>query len=131
MTTGPELTLDHPAPFGNGKVVVIGSDIPGITTQILSAAFKRLDEVDTVIGPCTDGGYYLLGLKEPHLDVLRDIPWSSPSTLSVTRERIAELKVASDDLKPLDDVDEPKDFTVWNKISGKCQSDYGGLDAQK
>jgi len=46
------------------KVLIIGSDSPDITSSIINEAFTKLDIADVVIGPSTDGGYYLLGIKE-------------------------------------------------------------------
>eukprot|EP00188_Purpureofilum_apyrenoidigerum_P000247 Plantae.Rhodophyta-Purpureofilum_apyrenoidigerum.ctg10988.p1 GENE.Plantae.Rhodophyta-Purpureofilum_apyrenoidigerum.ctg10988~~Plantae.Rhodophyta-Purpureofilum_apyrenoidigerum.ctg10988.p1 ORF type:complete len:229 (-),score=44.67 Plantae.Rhodophyta-Purpureofilum_apyrenoidigerum.ctg10988:220-906(-) len=111
------------------KVVVIGSDIPGITADIIRQAFSHLDEVDVVLGPCDDGGYYLLASKSPCVGVFADIPWSCANTLAVTRQRIEELGLTSCDLQVLKDVDEPTEFDVWEQVSGISESHYQRLSA--
>ncbi len=69
---------------GAGRVLVVGSDCPGMTPDNVSRAVHELDGHDVVIGPAIDGGYYLLGLRRP-LDVLfESIDWSSPRVLEQT-----------------------------------------------
>ena len=51
---------------GASRVVVIGSDCLAITPDHIRLAFDALNQADVVIGPATDGGYYLLGMKQPH-----------------------------------------------------------------
>ena len=47
------------------KVIIIGSDLLDLSEDIIEEAYKKLDNNDAVIGPAEDGGYYLLGLKNP------------------------------------------------------------------
>jgi len=51
---------------GAGRVIILASDTPDLTAEIIKGAIAALGESDTVIGPCHDGGYYLLGMKELH-----------------------------------------------------------------
>jgi uncharacterized protein len=66
---------------GFDQVVVMDSDSPTLPPHIASYAFESLKNTDVVLGPCDDGGYYLIGLKQraPHL--LRDMPMSTPTVL--------------------------------------------------
>mmetsp|Transcript_9910 Transcript_9910/g.30292 ORF Transcript_9910/g.30292 Transcript_9910/m.30292 type:complete len:234 (-) Transcript_9910:1359-2060(-) len=109
------------------KVVVVGSDIPGIKVDTLRQAFRLLDDVDVVLGPCDDGGYYLLGSRSPCVGVFADIPWSCADTLKVTRQRIKELGLTSCDLNFLKDVDEPAEFDIWKEASGMSEQHYRRL----
>jgi uncharacterized protein len=100
------------AMFGHGckKVVIIGSDCPGISPAIIDNAFGMLDYTEAVIGPATDGGYYLLGLKQMHDDLFEKKSWSTSLLLN---ETIGELKARSIPfslLPELPDVDEEKDL---------------------
>ena len=52
------------------KIILIGSDTPDITGQIISQGFAELDKHDIIIGPSQDGGIYLIGMKEPHENLL-------------------------------------------------------------
>lgn len=71
-----------------GRVAIVSSDIPGIPQGSLRSAFAALaDGADVVLGPAFDGGYWLIALREPHDEVFREIPWSTPAVLAVTRQR--------------------------------------------
>ena len=98
--------------FGHGfqKVVIIGSDCPEISPALIDNAFGMLDYTDVVIGPATDGGYYLLGLKQMHDALFEKKSWSTSLILS---ETIGELNARSIPfllLPELSDVDEEKDL---------------------
>lgn len=73
---------------GFGKVVIIGTDLPGISTSLLADAFVELDMHDAVLGPARDGGYYLLGLRSMEASLFRNKSWSSSS---VAEETLADL----------------------------------------
>lgn len=74
---------------GYKKVVIIGSDCAEINEKTINKAFQQLKQNDVVIGPATDGGYYLLGMNQPILDLFIDKSWSTPKLIS---ETIACLK---------------------------------------
>ncbi len=96
---------------GFKKVVIIGSDCPEISTDLIDNAFGMLYCSDVVIGPATDGGYYLLGLKQMHDALFEKKSWSTSLLLN---ETIGELKTGSIPfslLPELSDVDEEKDMT--------------------
>lgn len=92
------------------KIVVIGADCIGLTSKILSDAFDGLDTSDVVIGPAEDGGYYLLGLKDPALAkaLLTGITWGSDRVLEETLGKATGLKVHR--LPRLFDVDMARDW---------------------
>ncbi|MCK6695026.1 MAG: TIGR04282 family arsenosugar biosynthesis glycosyltransferase, partial [Thermoanaerobaculia bacterium] len=58
---------------GAGKVVIIGCDCPDLNGVLLQEAFQRLNEADFVLGPATDGGYYLLGMRQLEPALFRGI----------------------------------------------------------
>ncbi len=101
---------------GRRRVVLIGSDCPGITEKVLSAAFSRLNDHDLVLGPATDGGYYLIGLTALYPELFHDLPWGTPRVLALTQTRAAGLCLRTALLKPLADIDRPEDLPVWEKI---------------
>ncbi len=98
--------LDH-----GGPALVVGTDIAALNREILIRAFQALDEVDLVLGPALDGGYYLLGLKRPAPALFRGMTWSTPQVLSRTRERAQDEGLAVMELEPLRDVDTAADLT--------------------
>lgn len=77
--------------FGSGsqQAIVIGSDHPTLPDQYLMQAFERLGEpsCSAVLGKASDGGYYLIGMKEL-LNCFRNIPWSTETVFSDTLEQL-------------------------------------------
>lgn len=98
---------------GRRPVVAVGSDCPGVTPTRLREAIDALPTSDLVIGPAVDGGYYLIGMKRPHLELFEDVPWSTGKVLETTRERIEELDLKAAFLTPQRDIDTPEDLFEW------------------
>lgn len=97
----------------HSKVIVIGSDCPDLSRAHLNEAFLALEQHAVVIGPATDGGYYLLGLRDQVApELFQDIEWGSEKVLQQTldRAKAAALSVAL--LGPLQDVDLPSDLEI-------------------
>jgi rSAM/selenodomain-associated transferase 1 len=97
---------------GYRRVVLIGSDCPLINPDHLAAAFDRLRNRAVVIGPAADGGYWLVGQQAPGVDLFTGIPWSKPSTMERTRERLREQSVEWEELELLRDVDTGDDLQL-------------------
>lgn len=78
---------------GFERVLIVGSDIPDLTNALLDEAFSSLEDRDTVIGPASDGGYYLIGFGRGGFlpEVFRNIPWG---TETVFRDTVAILSGA-------------------------------------
>ena len=64
--------------------IIIGTDCPAITTELLWHAFLSLGEKQVVIGPSRDGGYYLIGLRKEAPNLFRGIPWGGNDVLEKT-----------------------------------------------
>ncbi|WP_020569362.1 TIGR04282 family arsenosugar biosynthesis glycosyltransferase [Neolewinella persica] len=90
---------------GHRRVVIIGSDCPGIDTDYLQAAFAALDNDDVVIGPALDGGYTLLGMRSFLPSLFTDMAWSTEEVFPTTLARAAAAGKTVHELKPLSDVD--------------------------
>ncbi len=90
---------------GARRAVVMDSDSPTLPVEYLTLAFESLTEADVVLGPTRDGGYYLIGMKQPHPDLLRCVQMSTPHVLAETLAlaETANLKVTL--LPPWYDVD--------------------------
>lgn len=93
------------------QTVVIGSDSPTLPWEYVEQAFEWLQQRDCVLGPATDGGYYLVGLQNP-LPIFQDIHWSSPRVLRQTLDRISELTATLGILPPWYDVDTAEDLEL-------------------
>ena len=90
------------------SVCLINSDSPTLPRQILVSALSCLElEGDRVVlGPSQDGGYYLIGLKQPHPSLFDRIAWSTPDVLAQTIERAREIDLNVELLPPWYDVDD-------------------------
>ena len=95
----------------NKFVVIIGSDCPAITTDILNKTHQQLSNgKDAVLGPASDGGYYLIGLKKPNSSIFQDIVWGEANVAERTREKFADLGLDYVELEELSDIDTPEDY---------------------
>jgi uncharacterized protein len=100
---------------GAQRIVLVGSDIPGLSTTIMAEAFDRLHHSPVVLGPALDGGYYLIGVRadipSAHLaSLFADIPWSTAEVLLGTVHRMEAAGLTFTLLPLLRDVDEPLDL---------------------
>lgn len=96
--------------MGYQKILIIGTDCPGLTEEIILNAFEYLLGFDFIIGPSIDGGYYLLGMKEPNYFVFENMVWSNEQVLNRTIKKIKSKNKKFHLLKELKDIDEEKDF---------------------
>jgi rSAM/selenodomain-associated transferase 1 len=78
---------------GRAGAVAVDADSPSLPTAFLRRACARLlqGDVDVTVGPCEDGGYYLIGLRRPAPELFRSMPWSTPAVLGETLERVRRL----------------------------------------
>ena len=93
--------------------VVIGSDCPGLTPNVLRAARDTLREEAMVIGPASDGGYYLLGYREDARFAFEGMAWSTDTVFAETVCRFAERGIRPAVLPELDDIDTAADLERW------------------
>ncbi len=97
--------------------LLIGTDVPGLDATVLQAAAAALQKHDAVLVPALDGGYALIGLRQPQASLFDGMVWSTPSVMQHTRERLAAAGLRHVELAPLADIDEPHDLrhvpSVW------------------
>ena len=98
---------------GFERVVIIGSDCPGLSSKHINNAFAELNNVDVVIGPAKDGGYYLLGMKKLHSAIFNGKNWSTNSVYKETIKSFGELQLTFSQLEMLTDVDEVQDLPEY------------------
>ena len=98
---------------GAGRVVIIGTDCPGLSAELLRQAFAALATHDVVVGPADDGGYYLLGLRELQPALFENKDWSTATVLSATLADAARLGLRVAQLPTLHDVDSGRDLATW------------------
>lgn len=92
--------------------IVIGSDTPNITAQIVQQAITGLDTADVVIGPAHDGGYYLIGMKQLHEGLFEGISWSTEQVLEQTLDRARSAGLSAALLPVMRDIDTLEDLQV-------------------
>jgi len=93
-----------------GPTLVIGSDCPALTPEILRAAAGALAGADVVLIPAEDGGYVLIGARAPQPHLFSGIAWGTAAVMQDTRARIAALGLRAAVLDPLWDVDTDDDL---------------------
>ena len=100
--------------FRNGahSMVLIGTDSPSLPRCYVHQAFDLLADNDVVIGPATDGGYYLIGQSKTAHDVFDGIEWSSASVLKNTIEKLRGQNLKFGLLDPWYDVDTADDLQM-------------------
>lgn len=99
--------------MGFASVCLINSDSPTVPEKVFAEAVTILaqPEETLVLGPASDGGYYLVGLKKPHRALFEDIAWSTDRVLQQTVERAEEINLTVHFLTAWYDVDDRK--TLW------------------
>ena len=93
--------------------LLIGSDCPGITAPLLRAAAGALEDRRVVLGPANDGGYYLIGYREPVPFLFENMEWSTPKVLPETLSRLAARGHGPAILPELADIDTAEDLAQW------------------
>ncbi len=107
--------------FKNGyqNIIIIGSDLYDLQQEVLEKAFQLLQEKDAVIGPATDGGYYLLGMNQLFPEVFEDKEWGTSSVLEDTLKDLKEKNIglleAKNDVDYYSDIKDHKDFQQFFK----------------
>lgn len=97
------------------RAVIIGSDCPELSSDHLDEAFQALREKEVAIGPARDGGYYLLGLREPSPFLFEKMTWSTSQVFQETMERIKSRKKTVHVLPVLSDIDYASDWENYGR----------------
>ena len=94
------------------RVVLTGIDCPDLKVELMVDAFQALNKHDLVLGPATDGGYYLIGLNYLLSELFIGISLSTEKVLEQTKNISQKLELAIAYLPILSDIDRPEDLTV-------------------
>ena len=95
---------------GAEKAILIGSDIPSLPADHIYAAIDRLDHSDVILGPTTDGGFYLIGTGSLLPDVFPDLTWSTERVFEQATEGIQQHGLRLGLIPPWTDIDTPEDL---------------------
>lgn len=99
---------------GYKSICIIGSDCPGLSATIIAGAFDMLRETEIIIGPSSDGGYYLLGMHQLQRQFFLEKPWGTSRVFADTLKDIKALGMKYRLLPVLTDIDEEKDLRITN-----------------
>ena len=106
MCFAMEQAMDH-----YRQALLIGSDCVDLTTGDIDLALEKMNQgYDVVLGPASDGGYYLIGLTRLYRQLFMDIAWGTDAVLGKTRERVAQLRLQLYELPERHDIDRPEDL---------------------
>jgi rSAM/selenodomain-associated transferase 1 len=125
--------FDEAFAAGFSRVVVVGSDLPDLSSDHLRQALQALDDAPAVIGPAKDGGYWLLGLARPVRGVFDGIPWSTDRVFGLTLDRLRDAGITPALLPVLADVDEAADLPAgWREWAvGEASCEAKGLTERR
>jgi rSAM/selenodomain-associated transferase 1 len=105
---------------GYEKIVLIGSDLPTISVDIVSQTLQDLTNNECVIGPSKDGGYYLIALSKLYSELFEDLPWSSTEVLQKTIEILDEKSITYKLLPEFEDIDTYKElYSFYQELKDK------------
>lgn len=103
----------------SSRVLLTGTDSPQLSPVDLRRALLLLEQGnDVVMQPAFDGGYVMLGLREPHASLFQQIPWGTGRVAGLTRERCRRGGLALAELSPTWDVDRPEDLRYLRGVAG-------------
>jgi hypothetical protein len=114
--------LEESLAAGYQRAIIVGSDCPSITHDIVSRGGALLGKHDVVIGPALDGGYYLLGVKACRPELFSGIAWGTDAVFSQTQEKIQRLHLTCGLLPLLRDIDLLEDWEWY------CRQHRDGLN---
>lgn len=99
--------------------LLVGTDVPDASeADFRIAAGALAADADAVLGPATDGGYWLLGLRRHDPALFAAMPWGTQRVAAFTRERMAALGWRVVELAPRDDLDRPEDLARLRQRPG-------------
>lgn len=102
--------------------VVIGTDSPLLPVRILRTALGELRLCDAVLGPCPDGGYYLIGLRRLDTGLFRGIRWGTRFAFRDTLRNLFQRDFCCSVLEPVADVDRPRDIRRLARELAQCRA---------
>jgi rSAM/selenodomain-associated transferase 1 len=105
---------------GYTHVIIVGTDVPTLPLSVYQEAFTMLGRSDVVLGPALDGGYYLIGLKQPAEQLFTGVPWSTDQVLTVTQQQAKALGLSVELTTAWRDVDTIEDLQA---LITECRKD--------
>ncbi len=104
------------------NVILIGTDLWTLNQDTLLEAKKALENTDIVIGPCYDGGYYLIGMKNLNKEIFKDIPWSKKEVFRKTLSKAKDNSIYCLDIK--NDIDNKKSLKAHTSLHAQYKNTF-------
>src|SRR6266571_8047660 len=98
---------------GAKRVAIIGSDCPVVRVEDIREAWGVLQTHDVVLGPATDGGYWLIGLRQLQPNLFRGVHWSTENVFAETIQRVQHASLSVHLLRELADVDTDREWRAF------------------
>lgn len=95
---------------GAGPVLLAGSDSPDLPIPLFEEVLEQLQDADVATVPCQDGGYAIVGMRQPTTELFAEIPWSTSRVLEATRQRSRLLGLIYSETEGWHDLDELADL---------------------
>ena len=95
---------------GYGRILIVGADSPTLPPAFLRMGFELLDQVDAILGPTEDGGYYAVGCRAPHPEMFRGVEWSSERAFEQTEAAFERAGLSMARLPVWYDIDRYEDL---------------------
>ena len=102
--------LCHVLDLGYDAVILTGADLPLMTKAHLESGFAALEEADIALGPTSDGGYYLVGMKQSHRAIFENQSYGGATVLENTVAAAEKAGLTVSLAGTCDDVDTPEDL---------------------
>lgn len=118
-----DAALSHCLANGSTRAVIMDSDSPTLPTTFVTSAIEGLEEADVTLGPCEDGGYYLIGLKQPQPRLLRNVQMSTSHVLRDTLAAAHEAGLRVSLLPTWHDVDTGEELEKLRRELGESGND--------
>lgn len=106
--------FQHGFDKGYENIILIGSDLPNISKEIIETGFEKLQQNDVVFGPAEDGGYYLIGMSKMNTSIFENKPWSQSDLLAVTLQELEVQNQLVELIETLNDIDTFEDLIASN-----------------
>ncbi|MUU78792.1 TIGR04282 family arsenosugar biosynthesis glycosyltransferase [Winogradskyella endarachnes] len=99
---------------GFNQVIMLGNDIPHLTANHILKAKDQLNHSDVVLGPSTDGGFYLMGFKKTHFNTtkIQNLPWQTKQLRHCLNTELQQQQIKTSYLETLSDIDDASDFEI-------------------
>lgn len=113
--------FEHVFQQGYQRACLLGTDLPDLPVAIIDQAFERLANHDAVLGPSSDGGYYLIGFRAATYlpAIFHQMPWGGDGVLARTLAVFAQHRAKLHRLPHWHDIDELQDLIAfWRR---NCQ----------